>query len=210
MALDSYTGNTVWETDRNVKISWASPLLAEVDGKYQLILTADPFVAGYDIKSGKELWAVDCMMGEVGPSVGFSNGVVYAANEYARIAAIDVRTHEIIWEDDYYLPEASSPVAHDGLLFVATSYGVIACYDARSGDMLWEDDIGTTIYSSPVYADGKLYVMDNEGVMRIYEFSKEKNLIGENTLGESTGTTPAFADGKIYIRGNKNLYCIGE
>jgi len=210
MALDARTGNTVWETVRKAKISWASPVLAEVDGKYQLILTADPIVAGYDIKTGKELWAVDCMMGEVGPSVGFSNGIVYAANEYARMAAIDVKTHEILWEDDYYLPEASSPLAHNGLLVIATSYGVIACYDARSGERYWEDDVGTTFYSSPVYADGKLYLMDNEGVMRIYEFSKEKKLIGENPLGESAGTTPAFSEGRIYIRGENNLYCIGK
>jgi outer membrane protein assembly factor BamB len=210
MALDARTGNTVWETVRKAKISWASPVLAEVDGKYQLILTADPIVAGYDIKTGKELWSVDCMMGEVGPSVGFSNGIVYAANEYARMAAIDIKTHEILWEDDYYLPEASSPLAHNGLLVIATSYGVIACYDTRNGERYWEDDVGTTFYSSPVYADGKLYLMDNEGVMRIYEFSKEKKLIGENPLGESAGTTPAFSEGRIYIRGEEHLYCIGK
>jgi outer membrane protein assembly factor BamB len=210
IALNVATGETVWETNRDAKISWASPVLAQVDGKYQVILTADPIVAGYDVQSGNELWSVDCMMGEVGPSVGYSDGIVHAANEYATMVAIDIKTQEILWEDDMFLPEAASPLAHNGLLFIATSYGVLVCYDAKTGEEYWEHDVGKTLYSSPMYADGKLFMMDNDGVMRIYEFGKEMKLIAENELGETAGTTPAFADGRIYIRGEENLYCIGN
>lgn len=210
MALNNKTGETVWETPRNAKISWASPVLAEVDGNYQLLLTADPIVAGYDIETGEELWSVDCMMGEVGPSVGYANGIVAAANEYAQMVAIDIRTQEILWNDDYYLPEAASLLAHEGLLFVATSYGVFVCYNLKTGELLWEDDFGSPVYSSPVIADGKVYLMDNDGVMRIYAFAPEMKKIGENELGELSGPTPAFANGRIYIRGEKDLFCIGK
>ncbi len=210
LALSNTTGETVWETTRQSKISWASPVLADVNGKYQVILTADPIVAGYDVEIGEELWATDCMMGEVGPSVAYSDGIVFAANEYARLVAINVKDGSILWENDEYLPEASSPVAYNGLLFIATSYGVLVCYDAKTGDQYWEHDVGTTLYSSPVIADGKLFMMDNDGVMRIYELSKEMKLISENELGEMSGPTPAFAEGRIYIRGDKNLYCIGN
>ncbi|KAF0234573.1 MAG: hypothetical protein FD181_3640 [Prolixibacteraceae bacterium] len=210
MALNTETGETTWEKIRASKISWASPVLALVDGKYQLILTADPIVAGYDAKTGEELWQVKCMMGEVGPSVGFADGIVVAANEYAKMVAIDVKTHQVLWEDDEYLPEASSPLAYNGLVVIATSYGVLACYDLKTGEKYWEHDVGKTFYSSPMYADGKLYMMDNDGVMRIYEFGKEMKLISESKLGEKAGSTPAFANGKIYIRGDKNLYCIGK
>lgn len=210
IALDVATGSTVWETVRNGKISWASPVLAEVDGKYQVILTTDPIVAGYDVETGKELWSVDCMMGEVGPSVAYSDGIVVAANEYAQMAAIDIRTHEILWKADMYLPEAASPVASNGLLFIATSYGVLVCHDLKTGEEYWNHDTGTTLYSSPMIAEGKLFMMDNDGTMRIYEVSKEMKLISENELGETAGQTPAFADGRIYLRGENNLYCIGK
>ncbi|MBW6534697.1 MAG: PQQ-binding-like beta-propeller repeat protein [Mariniphaga sp.] len=210
IALNVATGETVWETNRDAKISWASPVLAQVDGKFQVVLTADPIVAGYDVQTGKELWSVECMMGEVGPSVAYSDGVVYAANEYATMVAIDIKTQEILWDDDMFLPEAASPLAHNGLLIVATSYGVMVCYDAKTGEEYWEHDVGRTLYSSPMYADGKLFMMDNDGVMRIYEFGKEMKLIAENELGEHAGTTPAFANGRIYIRGEEFLYCIGN
>lgn len=210
LALDNASGETVWETVREAKISWASPVLAQIDGKMQLLLTSDPIVAGYDTETGEELWRVECMMGEVGPSVAFSDGLVFAANEYARLAAINPKDASIIWENDEYLPEASSPLAHNGLLFIATSYGVLVCYDTKTGEKYWEDEVGTTFYSSPVVADNKLFIMDNDGVMRVYAFSKEMKLIAENNLGEKGGTTPAFSDGRIYIRGEKNLYCIGK
>ena len=210
IALKTATGEEAWQTTRSSKISWASPVLAQVDGKYQVILTADPIVAGYDVQTGNELWQVKCMMGEVGPSVGYADGIVVAANEYAKMVAIDVKTKAILWEADEYLPEASSPLAYNGLVIVATSYGVMACYDLKTGEKYWEHDVGKTLYSSPMFADGKIYLMDNDGVMRIYEFGKEMKLIAENKLGDKTGTVPAFADGKIYIRGDKNLYCIGK
>ena len=210
VALDAATGEVVWETVRKSKVSWASPVLAEIDGKYQLILTADPIVAGYDVETGEELWSTDCMMGEVGPSVGYSDRDVYAGNEYAILVALNPKDGSIIWENDEYLPEASSPLAHDGLLIIATSYGVLVCYDAKTGEQFWEHDVGTTLYSSPMIADGKLFMMDNDGMMRVYEFSKEMKLISENDLGEIAGTTPAFSDGRIYIRGDNNLYCIGK
>jgi outer membrane protein assembly factor BamB len=210
IALKTATGEEVWQTTRSSKISWASPVLAQVDGKYQVILTADPIVAGYDVQTGNELWQVKCMMGEVGPSVGYSDGIVVAANEYAKMVAIDVKTKAILWEADEYLPEASSPLVHNGLVIIATSYGVMACYDLKSGEKYWEHDVGKTLYSSPAFADGKIFMMDNDGVMRIYEFGKEMKLISENKLGDKAGTVPAFADGKIYIRGDKNLYCIGK
>jgi len=210
IALKTDTGEEAWQTTRSSKISWASPVLAQVDGKYQVILTADPIVAGYDVQTGAELWQVKCMMGEVGPSVGYSDGIVVAANEYAKMVAIDAKTHQILWEGDEYLPEASSPLAYNGLVIVATSYGVLACYDLKTGEKYWEHDVGKTLYSSSMFADGKIFMMDNDGVMRIYEFGKEMKLISENKLGEHAGTTPAFADGKIYIRGDKNLYCIGK
>ena len=210
MALDCSSGATLWETNRKVKISWTSPILIPAGNTYQLVLSADPLVAAYDTDTGKELWSVNCMMGEVGPSPAFGSGLVFAANEYARLAAIRPEgAGAIVWETDEYLPEVASPVTADGLLYVATSYGVVACYDAKNGTKYWEHECDAGFYASPVIADGKLYALDREGVMHIFHHGKEKQLISEPQLGEKTVATPAFANGRIYLRGEKHLYCIG-
>ena len=211
LALSTNDGSNQWETVRDVRISWASPVLADVDGKTQLILTGEPLVAGYDPENGKELWTVDCMMGEVGPSVGYADGVVYAANEYATLAAIKVGSAaEVIWEESEYLPEVASPLAKDGLLMIATSYGVLACYDAKDGSHYWEQEDGDGIYASPIYADGQGYVMDMGGNLHVIKLAEEFELVAESELGEKSVGSPVFADGKMYLRGFDHLYCIGN
>ncbi len=210
IALDVMTGQTVWETNRNVKISWASPVLASIGGRVQVLLSSDPLVAGYDAVTGKELWSVDCMMGEVGPSPAYGEGLVFAANEYARVAAINPAGGQIVWEQDEYMPEVASPVVAGGLLFIATSYGVLVCYDAKTGEKLWEFDGGVGYYSSPVVADEKLFIFNIEGLLQVYALTREKTLLAESPLGVQVHTTPAFASKRMYVRTKGLLYCIGS
>ncbi|WP_163711631.1 outer membrane protein assembly factor BamB family protein [Mangrovibacterium lignilyticum] len=210
IALSTADGSQKWETTRNVKISWASPVLVNTGTRDEIILTADPLVAGYDPETGKELWTVECMMGEVGPSVAYANGLVYAANEYATMAAIRLGgSPEIIWEEQEYLPEVASPLAANGLLIVATSYGVLACYDAETGDKYWEHEAASGFYASPVYADSNAYAIDMSGKMYVIRMAKEFELVAESNLGEKAFGTPVFSEGKLYLRGVENLYCIG-
>jgi outer membrane protein assembly factor BamB len=211
LSLDTATGNTQWETVRQTGISWASPILAEIGGNTQVILSAEPLVAGYNPETGEELWSVDCMMGEVGPSPAFGEGLVYAANEYARLVAIKPGAADpIVWENDEYLPEIASPVVAGGLIFIATSYGVLVCYDAATGEKYWEEEAQQGFSASPMVADSKLFAMDSGGIMHIFSLSKEKKKLGTPALGEQAYASPAFSDGTIYLRGVKYLYCIGN
>ena len=210
IALNTLTGATVWETNRNVKISWASPILANINGKIQVILSSDPLVAGYDAETGKELWNVKCMSGEVGSSPTYGSGLVFAANEYAKLVALDPVKGTQVWESTEYMPEVASLVSANGLVFLGTSYGVLACYDAKTGKKCWEKEDGPGFYSSPVVTDNKLFTIDTNGKLRVYEAAKEMKLLGESNLGEKITTTPAFAEGRMYIRTPKFLYCMGK
>ncbi len=210
LSLNVLTGETIWDIKRESNVSWASPILANVNGSYQLVAKGNPIVAGYDIETGRELWSVSAMAGEVGPSPAFGGGFVFAANEYATMAAINPETGTVVWEDNFYLPEVASPVYGNGYVFIATTYAVLACMDAKTGEQLWEYDADDIFYSSPVVAGNRLYVTDISGNTYIFETGGEPNLLVKNSLGEEVYTTPAFADGRIYIRGEDYLYCIGN
>ncbi len=210
MALDTQTGTTAWETARSSKISWSSPILVNTGSRTEVILTTNPNVNGYDPQTGKELWNIACLSGEVGPSAGYADGMVFAANEYAKLVGIKIgATPEIVWEADEYLPEVSSPLAVNGLLYIATTYGVFACLDAKTGEKHWEQEYGDAFYSSPIYADGKVYITDMSGKTHIVKATKEYQKIGTPELGEKSVCSPVFADGKVYLRGMNNLYCLG-
>ncbi|MBP7510145.1 MAG: PQQ-binding-like beta-propeller repeat protein, partial [Prolixibacteraceae bacterium] len=56
LSLSITDGSIKWDVRRTSRISWASPILAEINGKMQVITSAEPTVAGYDAETGAELW----------------------------------------------------------------------------------------------------------------------------------------------------------
>ncbi len=210
IALATQTGTTVWETIRSTKISWSSPILVNTGKRMELILTTNPNVDAYNPETGKELWSIACLSGEVGPSAGYADGMVFAGNEYAKLVGIKIgATPEIVWSSDEFLPEVSSPLAVNGMVYVATTYGVFACFDAKTGTKNWSQEFGGAFYASAVYADGKIYITDMTGKTYIVKATKDYQLIGTPELGEKAVCSPVFQDGRVYLRGVNQLYCLG-
>lgn len=211
IAFDPESGEIRWETPRNGYPAWSSPVIANFAGKPQIIINGNPFVSSYDSENGKELWSVECMSGDVAPSVAVNSTMAYAVTDYVKLAAIKPGTvASIIWEDNMYTPDVSSPVATDEYLFLTTGVGDAVCYDAQTGDTLWTRYFREQFYASPVIADGKVYLLDRGGTMHIVHAGPEYQLIAECPLGERSDCTPAFSDKMIFIRGKQNLYCITE
>lgn len=211
MAFAGKTGEQVWKTSRDVKISWSSPILVSTGKQTEAMLVAEPFVISYNPATGKELWRFNCISGEVGPSLAYADGVVYSVNDYSKLAAVQIGTSpQLLWESDEYLSDIPSPVATDKYIFLPTSYGMMLCYDAKTGTKYWEKDFSVPTYASPMLADGNIFQMDKKGVMHIFKADKTYTSVSESPLGEGSVCTPAFVDGKIIIRGDRNLFCIGK
>lgn len=211
IALAGKTGEQVWKTSRDVKISWSSPILVNTGKQAEAMLVAEPFVISYNPANGKELWRFNCISGEVGPSLAYADGVVFSVNDYSKLAALQIGpTPKLLWESDEYLSDIPSPVATAKYLFMPTSYGMMLCYDAKTGTKYWEKDFATPTYASPMLADGNIYQMDKKGVMHIFKADKTYTSVSESPLGEGSACTPAFVSGRIIIRGDKNLYCIAK
>jgi outer membrane protein assembly factor BamB len=209
VALDAMTGKIVWDIARKVDASWSSPVLANADGKTQVVLIGNPLVAGYDPMTGKELWQLECMGGEVGPSAAYADGTVFAVNEFIRLAAIKMSAPgKVAWEGNDGLPNTASPVATSQYVFMASSGGTMTCYDAKTGALLWKQENDEGFYASPIIAGDRVYMTDRAGVTRIVKADKTYSAIGACELGEKTDSTPAFMNGRIYIRSQKNLYCV--
>jgi outer membrane protein assembly factor BamB len=210
IGLNTQNGDISWNTGRPGHISWSSPILINDGSRDQVIVNNEPYVAGYDPLTGKELWKMECLSGEIGPSPAFANGLVFAVNAYAKLAAIKPGSSpKIVWENEDFLPDVSSPVAWKDFLIVTTSAGEVACYNTKDGTLFWKQEFDIGFYASPVIADGKIYLMNRDGKMHIMKADKNYSLIAEPMLNEKSDCTPAFAKGRIYLRGKKNLYCIG-
>ena len=81
-AIDKYTGETVWKTDRSeFPRNYCTPVIAEVDGRRQIIVAATLRIVGYDFRTGKELWTVRGIARAAcsSPAIG-DDGTVYIAS----------------------------------------------------------------------------------------------------------------------------------
>jgi len=219
MALDSRTGNVVWETPREVPNSWATPIVIDVGGQEQIITDADPWVIAYRPANGKEIWRAQCLRGEVVASPVFAGGLVYSASDSPQLSAIrpdgqgDVTASQIVWTGEDGLPDTCSPLATPQYVFLLTSGGMLTCYDAKTGKKLWEQDFEVVFKASPSLAGTYVYLVSDtdDGKVFIVEPGPTAcKKVAEAKLGEPCVASPAFQDGRIYVRGKKHLFCVGK
>ncbi len=210
IGLDSATGQKRWRTPRKLGPSWSSPALINTGERVEVILSAGGAVVSYDPKNGKELWRCECLeRAEVAPTPTFANGLLYVSGDRAKLYAIDVKTHQIVWENEDLMPDVSTPMAAGDYLIAGLGGGGIVCYNAKSGEELWFEDTDDGFYASPILAEGRVYLLDRSGIMHIITPGSKLELIGTPSLGEEGNCTGAFLGDRLYLRGADNIYCIG-
>ncbi len=216
LALDCATGKEAWSVPREVPNSWSSPIIIRSGDRDMIVTTADPWTIAYDADSGDELWRVDGLSGDIGPSPIYAGGKIFVVNTNAVLAAIapdgeeDVTETHVAWTVEDGLPDICSPVSDGELVWLLTSSGELTCYDAKNGEMVYEHDLDTNFTASPSLAGGRLYMLTQKGVAHVASTGRKYEQIHLSPLGEGVYASPAFGDGRIYIRGKDNLYCIGE
>ncbi|MHC4884688.1 MAG: outer membrane protein assembly factor BamB family protein [Planctomycetota bacterium] len=209
-AFDGATGEIVWSVDRESEISWSSPVLVDGDANDAfLVINAAPNVAAYRARDGEELWNVEAMSGEVGPSATFDDKHIYVANDGASLVALDRKTGAIVWEtDEPAMPDAASPLCVNGVIIMPTGMGVVSGIRASDGKLLWEHEHDKGFYASPVAVGNRVYMTDLNGLTFVVEPGETWKEVAKNPLGEAAAATPAFVGKRIYLRGFKHLYCI--
>jgi len=216
IALNTLSGDTVWQTKRPVGNSWTSPIVAKIGGQYQVITCGAPWVIAYDPTDGEEIWRAECMAGELAPSPIYAGGKVFVIEPYTKLVAIrpdgrgDVTKTHIAWSVEEGGPDICSPVSNGELIFLLETGGFLTCRNVADGAKLWEHDLMADFLASPSLVGDRLYLLSQEGVMFIVEVGTECKELARCELGEQCNASPAFADGRIYVRGLTNLYCIAR
>lgn len=80
-AYNRLSGEQVWRTDRSeFTRNYATPVIWEVDGKKQIVVSATLRIVGYDLETGKEVWTVQGVsrIVNMSPIIGPDN-ILYAA-----------------------------------------------------------------------------------------------------------------------------------
>jgi len=221
VALDRTNGQTVWKTPREYKTrSYCTPIIRDIDGRTQMILSGSKSVASYDPRTGKQWWLLDGPTEQFVASPVMNAGLVFITGGFPdkHIIAIDPRGAGKITDESHikwrhlnkgvsYVP---SPVAADDYFFCVSDGGIASCYGATTGEVHWQERLGPHHSSSLVTGNGHVYFLDDEGTTHVVAADKEFKVVAKNPLGEEAYSSPAISDGQLFIRGAKHLIAIGR
>jgi len=220
VALDRKTGKTLWKVPRDNKTrSYCVPLIRDLSGRTQMILSGDKCVASYDPNDGSRHWIID------GPTDQFVASPVY--NDRANLLFVTggypdhhilairpdgkgniTKSDKIVWRTNRGVAYVPSPISEGDYFLVVSDAGVAHCFEARTGKIMWQERMGEH-HASLVSANGLVYFLNDNGVMNVVKPGPEYTRVAQNEIGEKTFASPAISQAHLFLRGDKHLFCIG-
>jgi outer membrane protein assembly factor BamB len=220
VALDRETGKTLWKTPRaNQTRSYCVPIIRELSGRTQMVLTGDKCVASYDPHDGHLHWIMDGPTEQFVASPVYSekSGLLYITGGFPdhHILAIKpdglgnvTKTH-IAWRTTRGAAYVPSPIIAGDYFVIISDQGFGNCFEASSGKLLWQERFGEH-HASLASANNLVYFLSDEGITRIVKPGPTFELIAQNELGEPCFASPALSQGQIFLRTDRHLFCIGK
>jgi outer membrane protein assembly factor BamB len=220
-ALERATGKVVWRQERPKVPNYTSPIILNVAGRDQLLLTGCDLVSSVDPLTGKKLWEIKGSTTECVTSTVTDGQLLFTSGGYPRNHVSAVRADgsgQVVWEKNarVYVP---SLLVQDGYLYAVLDAGRAVCWECATGKEVWSGHLGGTFSASPVLAGEHLFATNESGRTYIFKATpKAFEVVGENQLGDEVLATPTICGDRIYLRvatldkGRRQewLYCLGE
>jgi outer membrane protein assembly factor BamB len=221
VALDRDTGKTVWKTPReNRTRSYCTPLIREINGRLQLMLSGSKCVASFDPRTGNRQWIFDGPTEQFVASPVYSHGLLFITGGFPdkHILSINpdgngnITKDNIVWHYKKgtgvsYVP---SPIAIGDYFLVASDDGVGTCFDLKSGNVLWQKRLAGHYSGSLLSANGLAYFTSDDGVTKIIKPGPELEIVATSQIDDACYASLAASNGKLFIRGEKYLWCVGK
>jgi len=216
VALKKATGDLAWKSPRpNNTRSYVTPIIREVTGRTQMVLSGDKSVASLNPDNGQEHWRIDGPTEQYVSSMVFDGKLFYMACGFPTFHVLGIRpdgrgnvteTH-VAWESTAAKCYVPSPVVVNGYLVVPDDRGTANCFVAETGQRLWQERLGSHFSASLVTAGGLVYLIADDGLTKVIRPGEKLKVVAENPLGEHCYSSPAISHGCFFIRGEKHLFC---
>lgn len=216
-ALDASSGKVAWKTFRSVEArishSFVTPIVAEVDGKKQVLAPGPDHFAAYDLETGKELWIVKAPGWSVVPQPTVAFGMVFYNHDYdnPELMAVklggqgDVTDTHVVWRMKRGAPSTPTPVLVGEDLFFVSDNGIASCVNAKTGERYWMERLGGDFSASPLHIEGKILFLDENGKATWVKAAREFEILGKNEVSGKTLATPGFDKKAMYLRTDEFL-----
>lgn len=220
-ALDRKTGDIIWRRERPQLPNYPSPIVLNIAGKDQLVMTGCDKVSSFNPLTGETLWEIDGATTECVTSTVTDGKHIFTSGGYPKnhmSAVLADGSGKVAWENDtrLYVP---SLLVRDGYLFGVLDAGIAMCWKSSTGEEVWKARLGGTFSSSPVLVGDKIFVTNEAGETFVFKADTAKfEQLAKNKLGDDILSTPVICGSRIYYRAaqvsgdgrQEFLYCLGK
>jgi len=233
VAFNKATGDVIWKVERPTDApaespdAYTTPVVLDVDGEKQIVITGGDYITGHDPATGAELWRVAGLNPRRAPNYRIvaspiaMDGMIYAPTRVRPLLALRANgadtesdNPEVAWTwDEQGSPDVPTPICDGTHFYMVDDKGLATCIDAKSGETIWgpERTVSGTVSGSPVLADGKIYFTTEDAFTVVLAAGPEFRIIATNELdGSYTLSSPTCVGEQIFIRTGEYLYCIGK
>jgi outer membrane protein assembly factor BamB len=222
IAFNRRTGKKVWSSLSD-PAGYATPIVAAIDGKQQLVCWTPTHVRSVDARSGEPLWSVPYKV-DSGMSIAMpicQEGIVLVSGYYDGTKAIRVGDHsshaEVIWEDRRNLRgHMAQPLYRDRHVYLLDKRHGLTCFELATGKKLWDAENRVTAKARNPQAtlvwlgdEDRALILNSDGDLILarlnpsgYTEQSRTNIIGE------TWAHPAYAGTRVYARSDSELVCL--
>jgi outer membrane protein assembly factor BamB len=220
VAFNRQTGALVWKGG-SFEVGPGSPILINVDGQDQLVVSGGAVIAGVNPANGAVLWShphrTDYGLNISTPVWGPNNELFVSAayNNGARMLKLSQANGKTSVQELWYQNRMR---VHIGTVirlndFVVGSSGDFGpcptvAVDTKSGTVLWQNrDFARSTF---LHADGKLIIMDEDGTLGLATATRQglQVLARTSLLANKAWTTPTLVGTKLYVRDRKQMMAV--
>lgn len=222
-AFDKNSGKELWREPRDEETTWSTPLVVNVGGKPQVVVSATRKIRSYDLATGKQIWECAGMTANAIPTPVTADGVLYATSGFRGSALLAIKlgatgdltdSQSILWKHNKSTPYVPSPLLYgDKLYFFAGNNAMLSCFEATTGKPLIDavriEDL-QGVYASPVGAKDRVYLIGRNGAAKVIKHANTLEILASNRLDDRIDASPAIVGKEMFLRGHEHLYCLAE
>jgi outer membrane protein assembly factor BamB len=232
VAFDKRTGEVRWQATDELA-SYASPIVAEIDGRTWCFLFARGGIVGLHPATGavdfQFPWRAASLESVNASSPVVVGDEVFISESYgpgSALLKVKPGGHDVVWQDSVKKREKAmelhwnTAVHHEGHLYASSGQHAgaaeLRCVEWARGKVKWAE--GGLGRSSLLYVDGRLVCLSEDGTLRILACTSEKYEVladltpkgsdGEPLLEYPAWAAPVLAHGLLYVRGANRLVCL--
>jgi outer membrane protein assembly factor BamB len=216
VALDPEDGSVVWASGPG-SVSYATPLVIDVDGQQQLVYHSADEVIGLDVANGERLWDRPCVNQYRNNATGVlwgKDNVLLVATQldggtraYRLKQSDGVTEVEELWSSNQISIHFWNTLRLGDVVYasVGGQASTFAAVDVASGDILWRQRGFTQ--ANLVHAGERTILLDADGELALLELTPEAGTVISQAkiANDTTWTAPTLIGTRLYVRDKKSI-----